>query len=277
MIDMLNEKLDKKMDKFTRRDDYCREDLNPDSTLTYKELKEIEKTELNDGIEESLAGGRRRDSIIFSGSAGVGGYHSMEEERNRLSREYEVPDPSRLTWRDPQNAQTDAGRRLEGTFTAFLHAESRSNRKAKGVGGTQKLSKKLEERKRDRKDMERILYANSDHHSSRAANNLRYELPEAVAASVKAEVNRGEGSVRVGGEITTVIGDDGEGLETTVGTSLTQVSKEEKGGKGLCQKGGHAANTYESPPFRPRPAASVSPSTPSTRTLTPPVRSGPYP
>ena len=115
----------------------------------------------------------------------------------RIAPQYSIPDPSRLTWRDPHNVPTEAGKRLESSFSAFLQSVARSNRKGKGMGGSQALKKNPEERKRDRKDMERILYSNSDHHSSRAANNLRYELPEAIVMAVRSEVARGEGRVQI--------------------------------------------------------------------------------
>ncbi|GMI12845.1 hypothetical protein TrRE_jg9425, partial [Triparma retinervis] len=216
MIDMLNEKLEKRMLKFTRREDYCSDDLNPDVETTYKDLLTTERKELNEGIEESLGMGGRRNSMLFGAG---GGFHSIEDEQARLARAFTIPDPSRLTWRDPHNVPTEAGRRLESTFTSFLQAE-KSGRK-KGMGGSQSIKKNPEERKRDRKDMERILYSNSDHHSSRAANNLRYELPEAVAMAVRSSVVRGSGSVRVGGlESTAAASSVDNLLSSSLGPSL---------------------------------------------------------
>ncbi|GMI12662.1 hypothetical protein TrVE_jg3122 [Triparma verrucosa] len=186
MIDVLNTRLASLNFTVGEQQELCAEDINPNSELFSKNLKEA-----SDVLEDDVAGAsaKRRQSVIFKEA--VAGTGSMEDEAKRLRERFGIPDPATLTWRNPNLPQTDAGRKLESMFAADLLSDNR----LKGKGGSRNLhsKKNLESRKEARKEMERRLWAYSENHSGRSATNLLYKLPPDIQDDLIGQAQAVEG------------------------------------------------------------------------------------
>ncbi|GMH80030.1 hypothetical protein TL16_g08371 [Triparma laevis f. inornata] len=186
MIDVLNARLDSLNVTVGEQQQLCAEDINPNSELFSKNLKESSDV-LDD--EDVGASAKRRQSAMFREA--VTGTGSMEDEAKRLRERFGIPDPATLTWRNPNLPQTDAGKKLESMFAANLLSDNRN----KGKGGSRNLhsKKNLESRKEARKEMERRLWAYSENHSGRSATNLMYKLPPEVQEELMSQTQAVEG------------------------------------------------------------------------------------
>jgi hypothetical protein len=96
-------------------------------------------------------------------------------------------DPGRLTWKDKDLPHTDAGRRLDLTFSEHLAKSSKAKGKGRSGGktGARAAKKNVESRKEARTRMERRLNNNSEHYVIRAVNSVVYQLPPEVRADVE--------------------------------------------------------------------------------------------
>ena len=173
MIDVLNVRLLTLNHTMERTQVACASDINPNSDKT---LASLEATAARSAHE-------KKEHVPPP---------TMSDEASRIRDKFGIPDPARLTWKDKDLPQTDAGRRLENVFTVNLAAGKKARAGKGGQAGRLSSKKNVESRKEARTRMERRLNNNSEHYVIRAVNSVIYTLPPEVQADLRGQRERAE-------------------------------------------------------------------------------------